>query len=412
MAAQDENSTPTIDVPPSFQISPQDGRLAGRVGKDPKVAQPPLGVLENFRGNFDGTGLNMIFRPNNGQTPFPGPLDPSLTLNNVLELNLMKESLSFAHPLGDTPNRGLDKQPDISLNGVPYLQSISDVTNLATGKGDASPPRGIHFEPGLWMHVPQTTVVLAESLTRMASIPHGTTINAQCLQPTTSFPGPPPFTGPGALPAVDITPFKINDPNSRIRFASQTASAGNTLRLPQDLTPFIKAGTITQAILDNPNLVLANAIAGQTITNTIVFTVTTTPTAPFLAGGTANIDFLQGSPLGIGIQSGPNASAASMAATFWIETVQHNLAVPVWKHGDKPLFIRVPPANPGAQKGPTFKVKPPHDIKAPKTIKVTYTQIQYMQTVDLNFAGLTWPHVSCATLVPCRPLDVPDEAFN
>lgn len=157
MAAQDENSTPTIDVPPSFQISPQDGRLSGHDGKAPEVAQPPLGVLENFTGHFVGTGLNIIFRPNNGQTQFPGPLDPALALNNVLELNLMKESLCFSNPLGDTPNRGLDKQPDISLNGVPYLQSISDVSNLETGKGDAS-PRGIHFEPGLWMHVPETTV--------------------------------------------------------------------------------------------------------------------------------------------------------------------------------------------------------------------------------------------------------------
>jgi tyrosinase len=31
---------------------------------------------------------------------------------------------------------------------------------------------------------------------------------------------------------------------------------------------------------------------------------------------------------------------------------------------------------------------------------VTYTQIQYSQNVSLNFAGLTWPHMSVATLVP------------
>jgi hypothetical protein len=55
------------------------------------------------------------------------------------------------------PNRGLEKQTDIRLNGVPYVQAISDVTNPATGKGDAlaSP---IHFEPGLWVHVPATTI--------------------------------------------------------------------------------------------------------------------------------------------------------------------------------------------------------------------------------------------------------------
>lgn len=251
---------------------------------------------------------------------------------------------------------------------------------------------------------------MPESLTRMASIPHGTTINAQCLAPTTSFPGPPPFTGPNALASVDITPFGIGNPSRKFRFASQNASATNTARLPQDLTNFIAAGTITQAILDNPNIVLFNAINGQNITNTIVFTVSTSPTAPFLAGGTANIDFLQGSS--VGVQSGPNASAVEMSATFWIETVQHNLEVPVFKQGEAPLFIQIPPANPSAQAGPTFKVYPPHDILAPTSISVTFTQIQYMQTVFLNFAGLTWPHVSCATLVPKKPLLVPASAFK
>jgi hypothetical protein len=260
----------------------------------------------------------------------------------------------------------------------------------------------------------ETDPVLAETLTRMASIPHGTTINAQCLAPTTSSPGPPPFTGPNALAPVNITPFVIGNPgpSGRIRFSSQNASATNTPRLPQDLTNFITAGTITQAILDNPNLVLANAIKGQNITKTIVFTVSTTPTAPLLAGGTANIDFLQGSS--VGIQSGPNASPVEMSATFWIEEVQHNIEVLVFKHGEAPLLIQVPPASPGAQAGPTLKVHPPYDIKAPKsiTVTVTFTQMQYMQTVFLNFAGLTWPHVSCATLVPKEPLDVPASAFK
>jgi hypothetical protein len=40
-------------------------------------------------------------------------------------------------------------------------------------------------------------------------------------------------------------------------------------------------------------------------------------------------------------------------------------------------------------------------------ITVHFTQIQYTQTVLLNFAGLTWPHVSVNTLVPEDPIDVP-----
>jgi hypothetical protein len=153
-------SAPTIDVPPSFQISSQDGRLGNLPVPFVKLPPPPLGVLENFTGNFAGHGLNLIFRPNSGQTKFKNPVNPpppTPPSENVLELNLTSESLSFSDPLGAVPNRGLEKQTDITLNGVPYVQAISDVTNVATGKGDA-PPSPIHFEPGLWMHVPATTI--------------------------------------------------------------------------------------------------------------------------------------------------------------------------------------------------------------------------------------------------------------
>jgi hypothetical protein len=34
-------------------------------------------------------------------------------------------------------------------------------------------------------------------------------------------------------------------------------------------------------------------------------------------------------------------------------------------------------------------------------------QIQYSQQVLLNFNGLSWPHVSVATLVPASPVPVP-----
>jgi hypothetical protein len=58
-----------------------------------------------------------------------------------------------------------------------------------------------------------------------------------------------------------------------------------------------------------------------------------------------------------------------------------------------------------------FNVEPPHEITAPKTITVVSTQIQYSQVVFLNFAGLTWPHVSVATLVPTEELTVPPSAW-
>jgi hypothetical protein len=412
-----ETTHAAITVPPDFKIQEVDYKFNGGLSEKgpaqtPVVTAPtpapPLGVLTNFSGTFAGHGFNLIFRPNSGPpttTTFPNPVTPAPPnppSENVLELNLTKETLAFSPSLGSVPNRGLEGQNDIFLNGVPYLQTINDVTNPATGKADGT-PTAIHFEPGLWMNVPATKTdpVLADSLVRMASIPHGTTINAQGLAPATTFAGPPKF------PTVNITPFVINsNPPTLITFASQTASNTDTPRLPQDLTKFIAEGSITQAILDNPNTILSNAIAGQTITQTIVFTVSTTPTAPELGGGTDNIAFLLGSSTG-----GPNADAVQMTATFWIETVQHEIVVPPYRPGDKPLKIAAPAAHPG-DVVPVFVVEPPIEITAPKTITVTSTQIQYSQVVFLNFAGLTWPHVSVATLVPAAELTVPPSVWE
>jgi hypothetical protein len=57
-------------------------------------------------------------------------------------------------------------------------------------------------------------------------------------------------------------------------------------------------------------------------------------------------------------------------------------------------------------------VNPPIPITAPRTIKVAATQIQYSQHVLLNFATLSWPHISVATLVPASPLPVPASAWT
>ncbi|RDW66641.1 hypothetical protein BP5796_09390 [Coleophoma crateriformis] len=395
----------SISLAPDFQICEIDDKFEPEIKSVKAPPSPPLGVLSRFTGKFCGKGLNLIFRPNSGPpttTTFPNPIQPPAPTppsENVLELNLTTETLSFSDPLGSIPNRGLETQNDIFLNGVPYVQAINDVTNTATGKAD-SKPTGIHFEPGLWMHIPATTAdpVLGESLTRMASIPHGTTINAQCLAPTTSIAGPP------KIEPVDITPFVIAT-GKKVKFASQTASDTATPRLPQDLSKFIAAGTITQAILDDPNTVLRNANMGKHITKTIVFQVSTTPTVPELGGGTANIAFLQGNSLG------PNASAVQMTATFWIETVQHKIVVPMFKPGQPALKIKPAEPHPGAQV-PVFSVNPPHEITEPKTITVTSTQIQYSQVVFLNFANLTWPHVSVATLVPTSEQTVPPSVWN
>src|SRR3954451_485734 len=86
---------------------------------------PSLGPLAAFVGNFHGSGFNTIFRPNSTQTPTRLPNGPAVG-DNVLQLNLTSETLSFSSSLGSVPNRGM-VQGDAFLNGVPYLQSINDV---------------------------------------------------------------------------------------------------------------------------------------------------------------------------------------------------------------------------------------------------------------------------------------------
>jgi hypothetical protein len=358
----------------------------------PALQAPSLGPLAAFTGTFRGSGFNTIFRPDSAATPTPLPI-PVTGSDNVLELNLTLETLSFSQSLGSVPNRGLG-QGDIFLNGVPYLQTISDVTV-------ASHPVGIHFEPGLWMAVPATTdPAEAPTVVRMASIPHGTTVEAQGTSST--------ITGKPVIPVVDITPFATAPPHGKVPFPSQTAATSNTARIPQNLTSFIAAGTITQAMLTDPNTLLRKHIASQTITSTTIISISTAPAAPLIGGGTDNIAFLLGS--NTATPPGPNAQALRMGATFWIETVEFAIEVPIFEPGQPPLII---PATTGAagQPAPEFLVNPPIPITAPRSITVKATQIQYSQQVFLNFNTLTWPHVSVATLVPSSPISIPPSAW-
>ena len=354
------------------------------------IQAPTLGPLADFAGTFTGHGFNTIFRPDSKATPTPLPI-PVVGSDNVLELNLTSETLSFSKSLGSVPNRGF-VQGDVFLNGVPYLQTISDITV-------PSQPVGIHFEPGLWLAVP-ATVDPAEATTvvRMASIPHGTTILAQGTAKTA--PGKP------TIPAVDITPFTTAPPHNKIPFPSQTATNKDTARIPQDLSSFITHGTITQAILDDPNTILRNHIATQNIVSTTTLLISTAPTAPLFGGGTGNIAFL----LGNAAATAPNAQDVKMTAAFWIETVKHTIVVPVFHLGHPPLVI---PAETGeaGQPVPKFLVNPPVAITTPRSITVESVQIQYSQQVFLNFNTLTWPHISVATLVPSAPIPVPASAF-
>jgi len=290
------------------------------------LSPSPLGPLAALPGTWKGTGFNQIWRP------FFGSQD------RFLELNLTAETLEFTEIPGEIPNRGLLQQ-DIVLFGMTYLQQVQD-SNV---KGADGTPAGIHIEPGIWINLPATTNPAEQAtVARLANIPHGTSLLAQGSAFVVN--GPPVFA------AASITPFVINQPGNLIQFPESNLAVASAFRSP----PADIVG-VTQAMVDNPNVVLAAALAGKTITSTTVLQISTAiqaPPVPDSGGGTANIAFLTGS----GNPPNPNAISAEMDAIFWIET-----------------FTDASGA--------------------------TGTMLQYSQRVLLNFNGLSWPHISVATLV-------------
>ena len=374
-----------LDLTSGFRWSEVPPTRERRLAALAAPAEPDLGGIAGFVGTFRGNGLNTIFRPQDfAVTPTPLPNPANGPNDNILEINLTEETLAFSKALGSIPNRGM-VQGDAFLNGIPYVQKINDVSVPAN-------PVGIHFEPGVWLSVPATTVPEeGATIARMASIPHGTTIEAQ----GTSF----TVAGGPHIDPVNITPFPIGNPGHPIKFPSQTATDAGTFRLPQDLTDFIAAGTITQPILDNPNIILKNRADAQNITSTTVIQITTNPADPLFGGGTDNIAFL----LGDKNATGPNADAIQMSATFWIETVTEKVTVPAYT-AHRPVIVHG--ATSAGKPVVSFAVTSNKPAAEDTTIDVSYTQIQYTQTVLLNFNHLTWPHVSVATLVPNKPVPV------
>jgi hypothetical protein len=368
-----------------FRWRPRPSTAEADVAFKAVEALPPLGALAALVDTtFHGVGLNTIFRPMDPNLP-PTPLDNPVTgqaaaeNDNLLQLSLTKETLAFDKQLGNVPNRGF-AQADMFLNGLPYVQRIDDNTDPTL-----YPLPGIHFEPGVWLNVPETTVPPeGVTLARMASIPHGTTINAQGT--STTIPGAP------TIPPVNITPTFING-GAPFRFKNQNAKDPNTFRLPQDLSSFIADGTITQEILDDPNLLLRRRAEAQNILSTDEITIDTNPADPLFGGGTDNIAFLRGDPNG----ANPNADAVHVTATFWIETVSEEILLPALQPGQVATVrgaesFSIPPVQ--------FEISSATEVADGTTVEVTYTQIQYTQNVTLNFAPLSWPHVTVATLVP------------
>lgn len=304
-------------------------------GQATPVAGDPLGPLAELPGAGDlpgtwiGHGFNAIWRPHLASIH-----------DRFLELNLTDEKLVFTRINGPIPNRGL-AMPDIDLFGVTYLQQINEANQ---------PTQGLHAEPGVWVNVPKTSDPSEPpTVVRMASIPHGTVINAQGTWGV--IPGPP------VIPDNNILPFFFTQTtpptNADFHQVAQTFTELD-LSIPTQFR-FVAPG-VTQAIVMNPNSVIQQALQaslqGTNMKSRTFLHVSTTNNPIQAGGGTANTAFLASSQN----PAGGNARATQAGATFWIETIAGT--------GGAPDFL----------------------------------QLQYTQQVMLDFNGIHWPHVTVATL--------------
>ncbi|HTR88830.1 MAG TPA: heme-binding protein [Solirubrobacteraceae bacterium] len=199
----------------------------------------------------------------------------------------------------------------------------------------------IHKEPGLWLHVPPTGESAEDTYVRQAVIPHGDSLLAQSIF-TGTFP-----TGPDIKPVTSF-PFPLSEPipplNDLTHAVDETLGyidpyLHNTLPTTC-LPPNLNAG----AVIKDPTEVLRAQIENQSFEETKVIDISTRA-----SGGIVNIPFVV-----------KNANAVQMDAIFWIERV----------------------------KRPGFDTR-----------DTPFLQLQYVQRVILDFAGLHWPHISVATLV-------------
>lgn len=272
-----------------------------------------LGPLQDLPGFWEGAGFSLIARPN-----FSGGNKNGI----FLELNLLRETLEFTVIGSPVFNRG-SQQGDIAIYGLTYLHRVTDATT-----GGA-----LHIEPGVWLNIPPTTQPQANtSIARLATIPHG---NAVC---TVGFSQDVVFQGLPEIPPANTVPFVIGGqppaPGTKNPYPEYDLSTPNAFRS----SPLPAA--ITQAIIDDPNVMVRNALEGQHLTK-----ITRLITSTAANCGIANIPFIT-----------TNANALSFESVFAIETV----------------------VDPSGNE---------------------FLQLQYSQTALLNFNGMSFPHVTVGTLI-------------
>lgn len=396
-----------------------------------RFPQPPIQTLINLgpiallSGSWTGTGFNVIWRPDNTG-------DPHFKVRRFLQLNMTSETLVFDTIPTPIPNRGVANQPDITIYGLHYLQKVRDndtnIPNFPNAGED------LHIEPGLFLNVPQSggvansndaaanVPVTPANIVRMASIPHGVNVRMQGVIPSTN-PILGPLTIPPIYPIADIEAAYTNYTNysaaQGTAFATQYASypaadlelgiqptnvptqalAQQAAAVPNPTFHAVPENTIAndipypnamnaqsngpfpaawQAFVNDPNVILRNALIGQDILGFIPITLTTpSPAAisqiPFL--GIAD-PALEATPTDIPAGQS-NAFVHSATSTFWIEWVKSD------NHHHGPHL---------ALHDPALKLFDPFPGVA------NFLQLQYTQTVILDFNEVLWPHISVATL--------------
>jgi hypothetical protein len=205
---------------------------------------------------------------------------------------------------------------------------------------------GIHLETGLFLNLVATTAPPESAgIARLGSIPHGDTILAQGQ--VIEVAGGPTIDKANSLPFTIVDGKRVDDNSDPYLAILKNAP--------------LPPGIPVDAILD-PNIILQKAIEGQKIIQTKVIFLDANPMdgvgnvpPDTKVGGINNIPFIN-----------VNANPISLSAIFWIETVE----------------------NPDG---------------------TTFTQLQYTQTVILDFpvfgappdnklTDIKWPHISVATL--------------
>jgi hypothetical protein len=352
-----------------------------------------LGPLASLAGSWRGTGFNAIWRPDNPESD-PITVPPDQT-KRFLELNLTHDSFDFHVIPGVVPNRGLNPQTDLSLYGLHYLQRVSD----ADKHPFSTAGQALHIEPGLFMNVPASVVPAHEAaIVRMASIPHGVTVMMEGKTPSSTpvsgkphipdlfplpefpafVPGIPPnpapplptIVAPKATDGNGIQPVEVPAATPPVEHLVPEVTLPNDTAGSQSNGPY-PAATIPQKYVDNPNVLLTDAIAHQHILGHITIHLDSKAVDREIA----NIPFLGNLTNAFNPPFSANAFVESARATFWIE------------------WVRIPDY-------PSLKADPCPPIKEiePFWPEGSYLQLQYSQVVILVFNKVRWPHVTVGTL--------------